>query len=279
MQVRVIDYTSKTAPQDFAAALKEIGFAVISNHPLDNSLITKVYAEWEKFFNSEDKYNYAFDKQKHDGYISKEMSETAKGYKEKDLKEFYHYYFKGRCPPYLRPITDNLASSMSVLAAELLSWLQENTPKEIIDKLSMPLSDMIKDTERTLFRMINYPPLTGNEPKGALRAAAHEDINLLTVLPAATAKGLQVKDTNGNWLEVPCDPSWIVINAGDMLQECTGYYYPSTSHRVINPVGEEAKKPRLSMPLFLHPVNSVRLSERHTAGSYFAERMAELGLV
>jgi len=279
MQVRVIDYSSKTAPQDFSAALKEIGFAVISNHPLDNQLIAKVYVEWAKFFNSEDKHNYAFDKKRHDGFISAAMSETAKGYNQKDLKEFYHYYFNGRCPEYLRPITDKLALSMTALAAELLNWVQANTPKEITDKFSMPLSDMIKDTERTLFRMINYPPLTGNEPEGAIRAAAHEDINLLTVLPAATAKGLQVQHTNGEWLEVPCDPGWIVINAGDMLEECTGHYYPSTSHRVVNPVGEEAKKPRLSMPLFLHPVNSVRLSERHTAGSYFTERMTELGLV
>ncbi len=78
---------------------------------------------------------------------------------------------------------------------------------------------------------------------------------------------------------VPCDPNWIIVNAGDMLQECSGHYYPSTTHRVLNPTGEDAKKSRLSMPLFLHPRDEVVLSKRHTAESYRAERFAEIGLM
>ena len=126
--------------------------------------------------------------------------------------------------------------------------------------------------------MLHYPPLRGDEPEGAVRAAEHGDINLLTILPAATAEGLQAKMSNDEWVDVPINKNWIIINSGDMLEEATGFYYPSTKHRVLNPTGEAAKKPRLSMPLFLHPRDDVKLSDRYTAHSYRMERYGELGL-
>ncbi len=92
MQIRVIDYHSQNAPAEFAAGLKEIGFAVISNHPVSQPLIDKAYQQWDAFFKSDEKNNYAFNPETQDGYISKQLSETAKGYDQKDLKEFYHYY-------------------------------------------------------------------------------------------------------------------------------------------------------------------------------------------
>ena len=112
-----------------------------------------------------------------------------------------------------------------------------------------------------------------------MRAAAHEDINLLTLLPAATAKGLEVKDANGKWQEVPCDPTAIVVNAADMLQMASQNYYPSTTHRVVNPDGIEAKKSRLSMPLFLHPRDEVMLADNFTANDYRLQRLREIGLL
>jgi len=124
--------------------------------------------------------------------------------------------------------------------------------------------------------VLRYPPLTGAEEPGAVRAASHEDINLLTVLPAANEPGLQVLDTAGNWHEVPCDFGSLVINCGDMLQLASGGYYPSTSHRVMNPTGESAKRSRLSLPLFLHPADDVVLAEGRTAFSFLQERIAEL---
>lgn len=278
MQVKIIDYHSKNASRDFAAALKEIGFAVIANHPIDHRLIDQGYAAWEDFFKSNDKMNFLFNEETQDGFIPFSKSEMAKGYDTKDLKQFYHYYAWGRCPEALRPITHQLYSELTALAAELLQWLEENTPQEIKKNFSMPLSQMITDSPRTLFRLIHYPPLTGLEDPRAERAAPHEDIDLLTLLPAATAKGLQVKDSSGDWLEVPCNKGWIIVNAGDMLQECSQRYYPSTTHRVVNPTGAEAKMPRLSMPLFFHPRPEVRLSARHTQHSYWLERMKELGL-
>ena len=278
MQVRIIDYKSPTAGKDFAAGLKEIGFAVIANHPISNQLIDQAYTLWYDFFKSSEKNNYPFNPATHEGYISTEMSETAKGYTAKDLKEFYHYYLGKTCPEACRETTHDLATQLNAMAGTLLKWVDDNAPEEVSSKFSMRLPEMIKDSEHTLFRLIHYPPLTGNEPKDAVRSAAHEDINLLTLLPAATASGLQVKNAEGEWLDVPINPGWIIVNVGDMLQECSGHYYPSTTHRVLNPVGEAAKQSRLSMPLFLHPREEVRLSPRHTAGSYRKERFEEIGL-
>jgi len=109
-----------------------------------------------------------------------------------------------------------------------------------------------------------------------MRAAPHGDINLLTILPAATEPGLQVLGTDGRWHDVPCDFGLLIVNIGDMLEEASGRYFPSTVHRVLNPVGEAARKSRVSLPLFLHPRKEVVLSERYTVGSYFEERIREL---
>ncbi|PIZ04543.1 MAG: 2OG-Fe(II) oxygenase [Gammaproteobacteria bacterium CG_4_10_14_0_8_um_filter_38_16] len=279
MSIRVIDFRSPTAAAEFAAGLKEIGFAVISNHPVSQALINQAYEQWYAFFKSDEKKQFTFNPETQDGYISKELSETAKGYDQKDLKEFYHYYKGQRCPASCFDVTSKLSDALTSLAGILLSWVNDHAPSDVQSKFSMPLPDMIKNSDRILFRLIHYPPLTGNEPVGAIRAAAHEDINLLTMLPAATAEGLQVQDASGNWLDVPINPGWIIINAGDMLQECSGHYYKSTSHRVLNPTGEAAKKSRLSLPLFLHPRSDVVLSEKYTAASYLNERLKELGLL
>ena len=211
-------------------------------------------------------------------FISTELSETAKGYDQKDLKEFYHLYRSGICPPEVREATFILFDQMEACAKTLLEWVQQHLPEHIMKSLSEPLPSMIVDSPKTLFRPIHYPPLTGKETPGAIRAAAHEDINLLTVLPSATSAGLQVLSTDGSWINVPCKPGRMVINTGDMLDECTDGYFTATKHRVINPEGTAAGESRMSIPVFLHPREEVVLSERHTAGSYRAERYKELGL-
>lgn len=138
---------------------------------------------------------------------------------------------------------------------------------------------MINDSEQTLLRVLHYPPLKGDEEPDAIRAAAHEDINLLTILPAANEPGLQVKSKDGSWLDVPCDFGSLIVNIGDMLQEASAGYFPSTTHRVINPQGSDQSKSRISLPLFLHPRPDVILSDRHTADSYLQERLRELGVI
>lgn len=277
--IKVVDFNSPDAPEQFSRSLKETGFGVIANHPINQELIDWAYDKWGVFFNSDEKHNYPFNAEKHTGLISTELSETAKGFKEKDLKEFYHMYSPEDCPESLREKSMELKAQLTNLGSTLLSWLQESIPTEIKEKLDIPLPAMIENSPLHLFRLIHYPPLTGNEPEDAVRAAEHGDINLLTLLPAATAEGLQAKMANGEWLDVPINKNWIAINSGDMLEECTAHYYPSTLHRVLNPTGEAAKLPRLSMPLFLHPRDDAKLSERYpTANDYRMERYGELGL-
>ncbi len=127
-------------------------------------------------------------------------------------------------------------------------------------------------------RILHYPPLTEHYEHDAIRAAPHEDINLITLLPAATTPGLEVKDLQGNWHAVTCDAGNIVVNVGDMLQLCTDFYYRSTTHRVVNPAGKDKLTSRYSMPLFLHPRPEVALTQERTADEYLRERLREIGI-
>ena len=278
MNVRVVDYRAPDAAEQFTRSLHETGFGVLTNHPIPQDLVEKIYAEWLDFFNSEEKFDYAFSVEKQDGWFSPEVSETAKGATLKDIKEYFHIYPWGRAPSQLKADADRYYGIANQLAQELLSWVQQYTPADIAANYREPLSHMIQDSQQTLLRVLRYPPLTGDEPAGSLRAAAHGDINLLTILPAANEPGLQVQGKNGEWLDVPCDFGTLVVNIGDMLQEASAGYYPSTQHRVVNPIGEGAKKSRISLPLFLHPRPDVILSDRYTAGAYLDERLRELGV-
>ena len=278
MQVQVVDYRAPDAPERFARSLHETGFGVLTQHPIQQALVERIYAEWLKFFDSAEKHDYAFSPEKQDGWFSTAISETAKGFSQKDIKEYYHLYPWGRIPPALKADAMQYYREANTLAAELLAWVEAHTPAEIAQHYSQPLSRMIEGSDKTLLRVLRYPPLTGTEPPGALRAAPHGDINLLTLLPAANEPGPQVQDKTGAWCDVPCDFGTLVINIGDMLAEASRGYYPSTQHRVVNPTGAAARKSRVSLPLFLHPRDDVVLSERYTAGSYLDERLRELGV-
>jgi isopenicillin N synthase-like dioxygenase len=277
MHVLNVDYTSSEAPTLFCTSLKETGFAVLNNHPITAELIEQTYQLWRNFFNSDIKNQYTYQKPSQDGYFPF-RTENARDRKIGDLKEFYHFYPWGRIPPAIRETTYLMYQSLQQLSAELLQWIEGFLPDEIAKELSMPLSHMISDSPNTLLRILHYPPLQGEVEPGAVRAAPHEDINLITLLPAATAPGLQVMDTQGNWHAVNCDPGNIVVNVGDMLQMCTQRYYKSTTHRVINPKEQTENCSRFSMPLFLHPRKEVKLSPTHTAVDYLQQRLKEIGI-
>jgi len=277
MDVLRVSYGSAEAGERLTSSLKQSGFAVLADHPIPPELVRETYREWERFFADPGKHDYTFDPKAQDGYFPY-LSENAKGRTQKDLKEFFHVYPNTRLPEGVSDRTRALYDSLSGLAGELLTLIEDHIPDEARACLSMPLREMVDGSPRILLRILNYPPLTGDEEQGAIRAAAHEDINLITLLVAATEPGLQVRDTRGAWHDVPCDPGNVVINAGDMLQMATGGFFRSTSHRVVNPAGESAARSRLSMPLFLHPWPKVRLSDTHTAGSYLEERLREIGL-
>ena len=276
MQLPVIDFQSPDAAQAFCQSLHSTGFAVLMRHPLQQMLVEGIYAEWLQFFQSDAKHAYTHDPMRHDGYFSPAVSETAKGHTQRDLKEFFHIYPWGRYPAEVSDGARRYYAQGNALAQTLLGWVEAHSPPEVRARYSMPLSSMLDGSDHTLLRVLHYPPLTGDEPVGALRAAAHGDINLLTLLPAATEPGLQVLGQDNGWHDVPCDFNFLIVNIGDMLAEASGHHYPSTVHRVLNPTGEARAKSRISLPLFLHPRREVVLSERYTVGSYFDERMQEL---
>lgn len=278
MKLEPINYNDPEAARKFAKSLHETGFGVLVDHPLRQSLVDKIYADWLAFYRTEEKHAFAFSPEDQDGYYSTAISETAKGSTKKDLKEYYHVYPWGRIPDHLRADVIEYHEQAFNLARQLLGWVEAYSPPDLAARYSEPLSQMIEDSKRILLRVLRYPPLTGGEEPGAVRAAAHTDINLLTILPAANTSGLQVQLKDGTWLDVPCDFGVLIVNIGDMLQEASGGYYPSTVHRVINPTGEAARTSRLSLPLFIHPRDEVVLSDRYTSGAYLNERLKELGV-
>ncbi|MFK7861290.1 MAG: 2OG-Fe(II) oxygenase family protein [Granulosicoccus sp.] len=272
-----VDYQTPDAEQQFVQSLRDTGFGVLRNHPIAESAVTSIYQNWARFFNSDEKNEFVFDPEKYDGFFPRASAETAKGHSVRDIKEYFHYYPWGRCPDGLKQEISDYYASATQFAATLLSWIERQTPPDIAKAYREPLSSMIEGSSQSLLRVLYYPPMEEDEQEqGAIRAGAHEDINLITLLPSANEPGLQVKARDGSWLDVPCDFGNLVINIGDMLQEASGGYFPSTTHRVINPQGHDTKKARISLPLFLHPRPEVVLSDRYTAGSYLQERLEEL---
>lgn len=279
MSILTVDYRSPSAPVLFCESLRNTGFVVLHNHPISPDRIKESYHQWKLFFSNdlESKKAYLFDRIQQDGYFPF-RSENAKDNKIGDLKEFFHVYPWGRIPEFLKNVTLDMYHALQDLSAELLQWIENYLPTDVSSHLSMPLKEMVQNSPKTLLRILHYPPLQNEEQQGAVRAAAHEDINLITLLPAATAPGLEVLDTENAWHKVHCDFGSIVVNVGDMLQMCTNHYYKSTTHRVINPDDETRSQSRFSMPLFLHPRKEVKLSDTMTATEYLHQRLREIGV-
>ena len=280
MDILTASYEDPQASQRIPQSLVNTGFAVLTDHPIDYSLVQDVYAEWATFFNSQEKHTIdnSVEKRGNPGYFPI-SSENAKDSAIKDFKEFYHYYRWYNLPDSVSKKSIMLFEQLEALAVKLLTWIHLATPEHIRHQYSMPLWEMVNTSPTTLMRFLHYPPITNQEDyDNIVRAGEHEDICLLTLLPAATAQGLQVKDINGKWHDVDCNPKAIVINAGDMLQMASQGYYKSTTHRVVHPKDERAAISRYSIPLFLHPHPEVKLSKDHTQESYLQERLIELGL-
>ena len=276
MKIETVDYTASDAGDRLARSLRETGFAVLANHPIRADRIDEAYALWGGFFASDSKLNYLRDYEKQDGYFPFK-SEHAKDAQKKDLKEFYHVYPWGRVPEDLEAFTRQLYADLTAIGVELLSWLDQQMPEDVSATLSMPLQEMMQASQQSLLRILHYPPVSAEEDAAAIRAAAHEDINLITLLLAGSQPGLQARDKQGQWHDVPCDPGMITINNGDMLSLATNGYFPSTTHRVINP-DDKLNLSRYSMPMFLHPHPDVKLRQDFTAEAFLQERLKEIGL-
>ena len=275
-EIKKIDISSSTSKKDFYTSLKNTGFAVIQNHSISGEILERFYNSWAKFFNSKEKENFKFNPSKQDGFFPF-RSENAKNNDIKDLKEFFHVYPKTDLPDFLKEDTIKVYKELVLLGMELLRWLDESTPKNIKELLSEPLIDMMSKSERNLLRVLHYPPIESKIEDGAIRAAAHEDINLITLLVSGSQPGLEAQDIKGNWHKVPVDKGMITVNVGDMLQMASGGFYPSTSHRVVNPENSQNVS-RYSLPMFMHPRNNALLKPGTTADDYLQERLKEIRL-
>lgn len=276
MNIKTVDYRSERAGGDFVDSLHRTGFAMLRNHPIPRTLLDALYADWRAFFASDEKFEYLSNPDSEAGaragFVPQQVSETAVGHSEKDLKEFFHVVADGPLPPKCAHNISQYQELGFSIGASLLDWLQQYTPQEVSAALSEPLPGMLC-RDASVLRVLHYPPLQGSESESSRRAAAHEDINLLTILPVSDQPGLQVRDSNDSWIDVAGMEGDLVINTGDMMREATGNYYPSTTHRVVNPGGDIDNVSRISMPFFLTARLDVILSPRYTAGSYLDERL------
>ncbi|SDQ74286.1 isopenicillin N synthase family dioxygenase [Flagellimonas zhangzhouensis] len=290
--------------KEIGAAFEDIGFVALSGHFLSDELVDNLYAEIKKFFELPQDVKDSYEIEGiggQRGYTSF-GKEHAKGKKEGDLKEFWHFgqYVEDN-PKLEAEYPDNVEvkelSGFNNTGKETYKML-EKTAKYVLRALALHLGleetyfdDYIKNGN-SILRPIHYPPIT-EEPKNAVRAAAHGDINLITLLMGAHGKGLQVKDHEGNWVDAIAKPDQLMINVGDMLSRLSNNKLKSTIHQVVNPPRELWGTSRYSIPFFMHPVSDMPLNclencidqehpkefEDITAGEYLHERLIELGLV
>jgi len=272
-EILAIGLDEVDAPAKFAKSFRETGFAIIKDHNISSDEIDRMYGVWTDFFASGEGPNFAVKPGESAGYFGYK-SENAKGSVNKDLKEFFHAYQNKTLPNITEKETREFQEKLIKMGSTLLGWLDQESEGHV--SFSEPLENMINGSDMNLLRIIHYPPLPDNVEPGEVRAAAHEDINLITLLVTGTEPGLQAKDVNGNWHDVPCKPGYITVNSGDMLSMASKGHYPSTPHRVVNPPKQENRS-RYSMPLFVHPRPDVLL-DKLTAGEFLDERLKEIGL-
>ena len=276
MDVKLVDFTLPEAPRFFTESMLESGFAVITNHNIARDEISVFYQAWEHFFVHEKPEEFLAKGEDQAGYFSEEKAETAKGNTAQDLKEYFQYWPGTKVPPHLTKITLSFFKKMIDMGLIAMLWLQENTDSSIWHRIDRPFPEYLSQ-EHTLLRVLRYPPMKGPIKPGATRAAAHEDINLITMLPAADEPGLELKSkSTGEWFPLEAPAGSIVVNIGDMLQELTDGLLPSTSHRVVNPKPEHILNSRMTAPVFCHPHPELVLSERYSAKDYLSERLKEI---
>ena len=285
-------------------AFQEIGFCAVKGHLLSDDLVERLYKQIKLFFDLPDEVKTKYEFPEYSGqrgYVSF-GKESAKGSKHGDLKEYWHFgqYIeegeKGNYNYFPNINVDELPEFNKV-GKEVYTSL-ENTAKHILRALALYLNieenyfDQYIKNGNSILRPIHYPPIL-DDPKEAVRASAHGDINLITLLMGAHGKGLQVQHSNGEWIDAMAGKDELMINIGDMLSRHTNNLLKSTVHRVVNPDRELLKKSRYSIPFFMHPVSEMKLNvlescinednpksfDDITAGDFLNERLVELGLL
>ncbi|AGC78288.1 isopenicillin N synthase-like dioxygenase [Nonlabens dokdonensis] len=289
---------------EIGSAYEDIGFVALKNHFLSDELVEQLYSEVEKFFQLPKETKLGYEREDlggQRGYVSF-GKEHAKGKKEGDLKEFWH--FGQEVAPDVT-IEDDYPDN--VIVKELPEFnatgmkayrMLEKTGIYVLRALALHIGinehyfDHWASNGNSILRPIHYPPIT-SEPDNAVRAGAHGDINLITLLMGASAPGLQVQNRAGEWIDAIAQEDELVINVGDMLQRHTNNKLRSTIHRVVNPPRELWHTSRYSIPFFLHPRSDMKLDcleecidennpkqyEDITAGEFLHQRLVEIGLI
>ncbi|MBB4858568.1 isopenicillin N synthase-like dioxygenase [Novosphingobium chloroacetimidivorans] len=289
---------------EIGRSFRTFGFALVRDHGIDLALIDEAWRLTAELFAQPTE-------QKMRGFIpgtggargyTPFRTEVAKGATEKDLKEFWHV---GRDLPAGHPLSATMAPNVWPEQPKAFREVFETLYVEfdragarILSAIALDLGldehwfDAAVEDGNSVLRLLHYPPV-GPESGGAIRAGAHEDINLITLLLGAEEAGLELLGKDGRWLSIAPPPGALVVNIGDMLQRLTNHVLPSTTHRVRNPSGERAGYSRYSMPFFLHPRsdfeirtlpecvsadNPDRYPESITADGYLQERLREIGL-
>ena len=289
---------------EIGAAYSEIGFVALKGHFLSDELSDKLYQKVKAFYAlpQEVKNNYEIEGIGGARGYTSFGKESAKGRTEGDLKEFWHF---GQEVEDGEKIQETYHPNVQVAEVDGFNKIGmetfrqlEKTAIYVLRALAIYIGldefyfDKYVHNGNSILRPIHYPPIVG-EPKGAVRAAAHGDINLITLLMGASASGLEVQAKSGEWIPVTALPEQLVINVGDMLQRLTNNKLRSTIHRVVNPPKEDWDKPRYSIPFFTHPKSEMKLNclaecidennpkayDDITAGEYLNERLRELGLI
>jgi len=269
MKVQVCSFRDPNFDQNFINSLENTGFAVITNHGIDFSLIRNTQRRWKEFFlsNTVDKEFYLDKEDPNMGYKSFGV-ETAVGSKLSDLKEFYHYRPDHSNPYEVHDQTSRLFYDLEDIGLQLISIIDKQVPG------AFSYREACQDSNQTILRTIYYPALNFKVEPGQVRAAEHCDINFITLLVAASAPGLEVKDSKGNWHSVPFEENSLICNIGDMLELASGGHFPSTTHRVVNP--DDSTSDRLSMPMFLHAKPNTILADGITAEQFLNERLDQI---
>ncbi len=298
------DHRKQQFIADIGKAFGDIGFVALSGHFLSEELVENLYSEIKRFFEMPQDVKDSYEIEGiggQRGYTSF-GKEHAKGRKVGDLKEFWHFgQYVENDPRLEAEYPDNVMvkelPAFNEVGKETYQML-EKTAKYVLRALALHLGieetyfDEYIKNGNSILRPIHYPPIT-EEPKNAERAAAHGDINLITLLMGAHGKGLQVQNHEGEWIDAIARPDQLMINVGDMLSRLTNNKLKSTIHKVVNPPRELWGSSRYSIPFFMHPISEMSLNcleecidtdnpkkfQDITAGEFLHERLVELGLI
>jgi isopenicillin N synthase-like dioxygenase len=289
--------------QQIGKAYEDVGFVAVKNHGIPANLIANLYKYVQQFFSlpSEKKRKYEDPELAGQRGYTSFGKEHAKGSDAPDLKEFFQY---GQIVPDHHKLKSEYPDNVKVNEIEGFNETLykayrafEKSGKYLLQAIALYLKldehyfDDFVEEGNSIVRAIHYPPIT-TEPKSAIRAEQHEDINLITLLVGASADGLQILTKQNEWVNVTSLPDQIVVNVGDMLQRLSNNKLKSTTHRVVNPPRELWHTSRFSIPFFLHPKSAMSLAalddcidDQHpklyediTAGGYLDERLREIGL-